>query len=71
MTEYGPAFFLVDEIEWPDEEPASAPRELVEEAKRLGARRKFLGAGKAGTGRRCRSSPPGTRSRCTATTITS
>jgi quercetin dioxygenase-like cupin family protein len=44
----GPAFFLVDEIEWPDEQPASAPRELVEEAKRLGARRKFLAQGVGG-----------------------
>jgi quercetin dioxygenase-like cupin family protein len=41
-------FFLVDEIEWPAEEPATAPRELVEEAKRLGARRKFLARGEGG-----------------------
>jgi quercetin dioxygenase-like cupin family protein len=48
MAEPSPAFFLVDEIEWPEEEPASAPRELVAEAKRLGARRKFLARGEGG-----------------------
>ena len=41
-------FFLVDEIEWPTEQPASAPKELVEEAQRLGARRKFLARGEGG-----------------------
>jgi quercetin dioxygenase-like cupin family protein len=48
MVEEGPAYFLVDEIEWPDEQPASAPRELVEAALRLGARRKFLAQGVGG-----------------------
>ena len=47
MTE-GPAFFDVSEIPWPAEEPASAPAELVAEAKRLGARRKFLARGEGG-----------------------
>ena len=32
----------------PTEEPAGAPNELVEEAKRLGARRKFLAQGEGG-----------------------
>ncbi len=44
----GPAFFDVSEIPWPAEEPASAPAELVAEAKRLGARRKFLAQGEGG-----------------------
>jgi quercetin dioxygenase-like cupin family protein len=44
----GPAFFDVSEIPWPAEEPASAPAELVAEAKRLGARRKFLARGEGG-----------------------
>jgi quercetin dioxygenase-like cupin family protein len=44
----GPAYFDVSEIPWPSEEPASAPPELVAEAKRLGARRKFLARGEGG-----------------------
>ena len=45
----GPAFFLVDELPWPDEAKAStAPKELVEEAQRLGAKRKFLARGEGG-----------------------
>jgi quercetin dioxygenase-like cupin family protein len=48
MPEDGATYFVVDEIEWPAEEPASAPAELVEEAKRLGARRKFLARGEGG-----------------------
>ncbi|HXY91911.1 MAG TPA: cupin domain-containing protein [Acidimicrobiia bacterium] len=48
MSGDAPQFFLVDEIEWPAEEPANAPRELVEEARRLGARRKFLAQGVGG-----------------------
>jgi quercetin dioxygenase-like cupin family protein len=48
MTD-GPSYFVLDDIEWPDEtrEP-TAPRELVEEAQRLGARRKFLARGEGG-----------------------
>ena len=42
----GPAFFHVDDIDWADEEKEGmAPRELVEEAKKKGARRKFLARG--------------------------
>ena len=48
MSDDQPKFFQVDEIEWPDEQPASTPRELVEEARRLGARRKFLAQGDGG-----------------------
>ena len=48
MSDIGAAFFLVNEIEWPTEQPASAPKELVEEAQRLGARRKFLARGEGG-----------------------
>jgi quercetin dioxygenase-like cupin family protein len=48
VSDDGPQFFQVDEIEWPDEQPASAPKELVEEAKRFGARRKFLAQGRGG-----------------------
>ena len=44
----GPKFFQVDEIPWPDEQPADTPQELVEEAKRLGAKRKFLAQGEGG-----------------------
>jgi quercetin dioxygenase-like cupin family protein len=45
----GPSYFVLDDIEWPDEtrEP-TAPRELVEQAQRLGARRKFLARGEGG-----------------------
>ena len=48
MTD-GPSYFVLDDIEWPDEtrEP-TAPRELVEQAQRLGARRKFLARGEGG-----------------------
>jgi quercetin dioxygenase-like cupin family protein len=45
----GPAFFLVDELPWPDEAAApTAPKELVEQAQRLGAKRKYLARGEGG-----------------------
>jgi len=45
----GPSYFVLDEIDWPDETRApTAPLELVEEAQRLGARRKFLARGEGG-----------------------
>ena len=48
MTD-GPSYFVLEEIEWPDETRApTAPRALVEEAQRLGARRKFLARGEGG-----------------------
>src|SRR5205807_6624067 len=44
-----PSFFPVGALPWPDETAvATAPRELVEEAKRKGARRKFLARGEGG-----------------------
>ena len=43
-----PRFFLFEEIGWRVEQPADTPKELVEEAKRLGARRKFLAQGDGG-----------------------
>ena len=45
----GPHYFLLDEVAWPDESLAStAPRELVEQAKQSGARRKYLARGEGG-----------------------
>ena len=42
-------YFLVDEIEFPDEAASpTAPRELVEDAQRSGARRKYLARGEGG-----------------------
>jgi quercetin dioxygenase-like cupin family protein len=42
-------FFLVDEIEFPDESASpTAPRELVDSAQRSGARRKYLARGEGG-----------------------
>jgi quercetin dioxygenase-like cupin family protein len=47
-TETGPAFFKVEDLPWPDETTTGAPRELVEEARRRGAKRKFLARGEGG-----------------------
>jgi quercetin dioxygenase-like cupin family protein len=59
MTD-GPSYFVLDEIEWPDERVApTAPRELVEEAERLGARRKFLARGDGGFYSQYSEFPPG------------
>lgn len=44
----GPSFFHLDDVPWPDEGKSGAPRELVEEARRRGARRKFLARGEGG-----------------------
>ena len=45
----GATYFLVDEIEFPDEAASpTAPRELVEDAQRSGARRKYLARGEGG-----------------------
>jgi quercetin dioxygenase-like cupin family protein len=43
-----PSFFLIDELPWPDESKGGAPKELVEEARRKGAKRKFLARGEGG-----------------------
>lgn len=48
MSDEGPAFFRVDDVPWPDEQPAHTPKQLVEEARRLGAKRKFLARGEGG-----------------------
>ena len=48
MSDEGPKFFQVDTIPWPDEQPADTPQELIDEAKRLGAKRKFLAQGEGG-----------------------
>ena len=55
----GPVFFHVDEMPWPDESTTNAPRELVEEAKRKGARRKFLARGEGGFHSQYSVFPPG------------
>ena len=56
----GPSYFVLDEIEWPDERSApTAPLELVEEAERLGARRKFLARGEGGFHSQYSEFPPG------------
>ena len=44
----GATFFRLDDVPWPDEATSGAPRELVEEARRQGARRKFLARGEGG-----------------------
>ena len=45
----GATYFVVEEIEFPDEAASpTAPRELVEEAQRSGARRKYLAQGEGG-----------------------
>ena len=44
----GPAYFRVEELPWPDEARTNAPRQLVEEARRRGAKRKFLAQGEGG-----------------------
>jgi uncharacterized cupin superfamily protein len=55
-----PSFFQLDAIPWPDEaKEGSAPRELVEEAKRKGAKRKFLARGQAGFFSQYSVFPPG------------
>ena len=68
----GPSYFVLDEIEWPDER-ARRPRrrELVEEAER--ARRAAASSSRAARAASTRSTPssrPATRCRCTATTTT-
>jgi quercetin dioxygenase-like cupin family protein len=58
-SEAGAAFFRVDELPWPDETKSGAPRELVEEARRKGAKRKFLARGEAGFHSQYSVFPPG------------
>jgi quercetin dioxygenase-like cupin family protein len=48
-ADMGPYYFLLNEIAWPDESLApTAPRELVEQARQSGARRKYLARGEGG-----------------------
>ncbi len=42
------SFFLVDEIEYPDETKSNVDQSLVAEAQRSGARRKYLARGQGG-----------------------
>jgi uncharacterized cupin superfamily protein len=59
-TTDGPSYFVLDEIDWPDERRApTAPIELVETAERLGARRKFLAQGEGGFFSQYSEFPPG------------
>jgi quercetin dioxygenase-like cupin family protein len=56
----GPAFFILDQVDWVDEDKAGvAPRELVEEAKKKGARRKFLARGEGSFHSQFSEFPPG------------
>jgi quercetin dioxygenase-like cupin family protein len=44
----GASYFFVDAIPFPDETASGAPKALVEEAQRAGARRKYLARGEGG-----------------------
>ena len=56
----GPHYFLLDEVEWPDESRApTAPPELVERARQSGARRKYLARGEGGFFTQYSEFPPG------------
>jgi quercetin dioxygenase-like cupin family protein len=44
----GASYFIVDDIPFPDESASGAPKALVEEAQRAGARRKYLARGEGG-----------------------
>ena len=60
MADPGPSFFKIDQLPWPDEaKEGNAPRELVEVAKRLGAKRKFLARGEGGYFSQYSVFPPG------------
>ena len=54
-----PTFFRLDDVPWPDETTSGAPRELVEEAQRQGAKRKFLARGEGGFHSQYSVFPPG------------
>jgi quercetin dioxygenase-like cupin family protein len=55
----GPAYFQVDELPWPDESKSGAPRQLVDEARKKGAKRKFLARGEGGFHSQYSVFPPG------------
>jgi hypothetical protein len=44
----GASYFILDAIPFPDETASGAPKALVEEAQRAGARRKYLARGEGG-----------------------
>jgi quercetin dioxygenase-like cupin family protein len=58
-TETGATFFRVEQLPWPDEATTGAPPELVEDARRKGARRKFLARGEGGFHSQYSVFPPG------------
>jgi quercetin dioxygenase-like cupin family protein len=58
-TETGATFFRVEQLPWPDESTTGAPRELVDQAQREGARRKFLARGEGGFHSQYSVFPPG------------
>jgi len=47
-TADGPSFFHLAELTWSDEATPTAPRALVDEARRAGAKRKFVAQGQGG-----------------------
>jgi quercetin dioxygenase-like cupin family protein len=44
----GATYFIVDDIPFPDETASGAPKALVEDAQKAGARRKYLARGEGG-----------------------
>ena len=44
----GATYFIVDDIPFPDETTSGAPKSLVEDAQKAGARRKYLARGEGG-----------------------
>ncbi len=59
-TTEGPTFFRVEELAWSDETATrTAPRELVADARRAGAKRKFLARGQGGFYSQYSVFPPG------------
>ncbi len=55
----GATFFLVDQIPFPDESASGAPKALVEDAQKAGARRKYLARGEGGFYSQVSWFPPG------------
>ncbi len=54
----GPTFFLLDDIPWPEAQ-GNAPKALVEDARKQGAKRKFLAQGEGGFHSQYSVFPPG------------
>ncbi len=55
----GPTYFRLADLPWPDESRTNAPRELVDEARQRGAKRKFLATGEGGFHSQYSVFPPG------------